>query len=216
MIAVGDEAPDFVLKDQNNEDVELSSFRGDKAVLIIFYPLAFTGICTGELSRVRDEIDTFQNDDVQVVTVSVDSSYSHKIFSEREGYDFPLLSDFWPHGGVAQAYGVFNDAGRHRQPGHVPDRQDRDRAVRRDERPGRGARRVRLAGGDQSPLTSNSLTSNRFDVEPPTQPVPPGRRARSSASTAGRSASGTGRSTSAARSITRSQPSRSSTRSVAV
>ncbi|MEO9139978.1 MAG: peroxiredoxin [Jatrophihabitans sp.] len=107
MIEVGAEAPDFTLKDQNNEDVKLSSFRGDKAVLIIFYPLAFTGICTGELTRVRDAIDTFQNDDVQVVTISVDSAYSHKIFSEREGYEFPLLSDFWPHGDVAQKYGVF-------------------------------------------------------------------------------------------------------------
>ena len=109
IIAVGAEAPDFTLKDQNNEEVTLSAFRGEKAVLIIFYPLAFTGICTGELTRVRDEIETFQNDDVQVVTVSVDSAYSHKIFSEREGFEFPLLSDFWPHGGVAQAYGVFNE-----------------------------------------------------------------------------------------------------------
>jgi mycoredoxin-dependent peroxiredoxin len=109
IVAVGAEAPDFTLKDQNNEEVTLSAFRGEKAVLIIFYPLAFTGICTGELTRVRDEIETFQNDDVQVVTVSVDSAYSHKIFSEREGFEFPLLSDFWPHGGVAQAYGVFND-----------------------------------------------------------------------------------------------------------
>ncbi|MGI8678273.1 MAG: peroxiredoxin [Jatrophihabitans sp.] len=107
MTSVGDEAPNFTLKDQNNEDVELARFRGDKAVLIIFYPLAFTGICTGELTRVRDEIDTFQNDDVQVLTISVDSAYAHKVFSEREGYEFPLLSDFWPHGGVAKSYGAF-------------------------------------------------------------------------------------------------------------
>jgi peroxiredoxin len=110
LLAVGDTAPDFTLNDQNNEEVVLSSFRGEKAVLAIFYPLAFTGICTGELTHVRDELPTFQNDDVQVLTISVDSAYSHKIFSEREGYEFPLLSDFWPHGGVAQAYGVFNEA----------------------------------------------------------------------------------------------------------
>jgi mycoredoxin-dependent peroxiredoxin len=109
MIRVGDEAPDFTLKDQNNEEVTLSQFRGQKAVLVVFYPLAFTGICTGELTRVRDDLDSFQNDDVQVVTISVDSPYSHKIFSEREGYEFPLLSDFWPHGAVAQAYGAFNE-----------------------------------------------------------------------------------------------------------
>lgn len=109
MIAVGDQAPDFTLRDQNNEEFTLSSFRGERAVLIIFYPLAFTGICTGELHAVRDDLSTFENEDVQVVTISVDSAYSHKIFSEREGYEFPLLADFWPHGAVAQAYGVFND-----------------------------------------------------------------------------------------------------------
>jgi peroxiredoxin len=109
LIGIGDEAPDFTLKDQNNEGVTLSSFRGKQAVLIVFYPLAFTGICTGELCVVRDDMPSFSNDDVQVLTISVDSPYSHKIFAERERYEFPLLSDFWPHGGVAQAYGVFND-----------------------------------------------------------------------------------------------------------
>jgi peroxiredoxin (alkyl hydroperoxide reductase subunit C) len=112
VIAVGDQAPDFTLRDQNNEEVTLSAFRGRQAVLIIFYPLAFTGICTGELCAVRDDLPTFQNEDVQVLTISVDSPYSHKIFSERENFDFPLLSDFWPHGAVAQSYGAFNaDAG---------------------------------------------------------------------------------------------------------
>lgn len=108
MIQVGDEAPDFTLRDQNNEAVTLSDFRGSQAVLLIFYPLAFTGICTGELCVVRDDMATFQNDDVQVMTISVDSIYSHKIFSEREDYQFPLLSDFWPHGAVADSYGVFD------------------------------------------------------------------------------------------------------------
>ncbi|GAB2459968.1 peroxiredoxin [Jatrophihabitans fulvus] len=107
MIQVGEQAPDFTLKDQNNEEVSLASFRGEKAVLLVFYPLAFTGICTGELHHLRDNLPTFQNDDVQVLTVSVDSAYSHKIFSERESFEFPLLADFWPHGAVAQAYGVF-------------------------------------------------------------------------------------------------------------
>lgn len=108
-IQVGDEAPDFTLRDQNNEEVTLSSFRGNSAVLVIFYPLAFTGICTGELCAVRDDLSTFQNDDVQTLTISVDSPFAHKIFSEREGYEFPLLADFWPHGAVAQRYGVFNE-----------------------------------------------------------------------------------------------------------
>jgi peroxiredoxin len=108
-IEVGAEAPDFVLKDQNNQEVRLSDFRGDKAVLLVFYPLAFTGTCQGELCEVRDNLSDFVNDDVQVLTVSVDSVYSHKIWADREGYQFPMLSDFWPHGGVARAYGVFND-----------------------------------------------------------------------------------------------------------
>jgi mycoredoxin-dependent peroxiredoxin len=109
VIEVGDQAPDFTLKDQNNEQFTLSSYRGKQAVLIVFYPLAFTGICTGELCTVRDDLASFANDDVFTVSISVDSVYSHKIFAEREGYEFPLLADFWPHGGVAQAYGVFND-----------------------------------------------------------------------------------------------------------
>ena len=109
MIEVGDEAPDFTLRDQNNEEVTLSSFRGSQAVLVIFYPLAFTGICTGELCAVRDDLPAYQNDEVQVVSISVDSAYSQKVFSEREGFEFPLLSDFWPHGAVAQSYGVFNE-----------------------------------------------------------------------------------------------------------
>jgi mycoredoxin-dependent peroxiredoxin len=108
-IEVGSEAPEFVLKDQNNQEVRLSSFRGRRNVLLVFYPLAFTGTCQGELCSVRDNLNDFVNDAVQVLTVSVDSSPAHKVWAEREGYEFPLLADFWPHGAVAQAYGVFND-----------------------------------------------------------------------------------------------------------
>jgi peroxiredoxin len=107
-IEVGAEAPDFVLKDQNNQEIRLSDFRNKKNVLLVFYPLAFTGTCQGELQRVRDDIVDFQNDNAQVLTVSVDSSYSHKVWADREKFDFPLLADFWPHGEVAHAYGVFN------------------------------------------------------------------------------------------------------------
>ena len=110
-LEVGTQAPDFTLRDQNREEVTLSSFRGKRAVLVIFYPFAFTGTCTGELCALRDDLSAFQNDDVQVLTISVDSPYTHKVFAERENYDFPLLSDFWPHGAVAQAYGVFNEGG---------------------------------------------------------------------------------------------------------
>ncbi len=109
-VEVGDRALDFTLRDQNNQDVSLSDFKGGKNVLLVFYPLAFTGICSGELTALRDELPKFQNDDVQVLTVSVDSAMVHKVWADREGYDFPLLADFWPHGGVAQAYGVFDGA----------------------------------------------------------------------------------------------------------
>src|SRR5919202_430007 len=107
---VGSAAPDFTLKDQNNQEVTLSSFRGRRAVLLVFYPFAFSGICTGELCAVRDDIADFQNDDVQILAISVDHPFALKAWSQSEGFDFPLLSDFWPHGEVAKAYGVFNEA----------------------------------------------------------------------------------------------------------
>ena len=108
-IEVGATAPDFVLRDQNNQQIRLSDFRGRRAVLLVFYPLAFTGTCQGELGEVRDNLQEYQNDDVQVLTVSVDSVYAHKVWAERDGFEFPLLADFWPHGAVARAYEVFND-----------------------------------------------------------------------------------------------------------
>jgi mycoredoxin-dependent peroxiredoxin len=108
-IEVGAEAPNFVLKDQNNQEVRLSDFQGQQTVLLVFYPLAFSGVCQGELCEVRDNLNEYVNDDVQVLAISVDSVYSHKVWAEREGFQFPLLADFWPHGAVAQAYGVFNE-----------------------------------------------------------------------------------------------------------
>ena len=105
-LQVGDQAPDFALKDQNNQERTLSEFRGDRNVLVVFYPLAFSGICTGELDQLRDDLAEFT--DVQVLAVSVDSVYTLKAWSNQQGYDFPLLADFWPHGKVAQDYGVFN------------------------------------------------------------------------------------------------------------
>lgn len=108
-VEVGDKAPDFTLKSQDNEEVTLSSYQGQQNVVLIFYPLAFTGTCQGELCAVRDDLARLENDAVQVLTVSVDSPYSHKVWSQQQGFTFPLLSDFWPHGKVAQDYGVFNE-----------------------------------------------------------------------------------------------------------
>ena len=109
-LAVGSSAPDFALKDQNNQVVRLRDFHDRKAVLLVFYPLTFTGTCQGELTGIRDNLGRYANDEVQVLAVSVDSVYSHKIWSLQEGFEFPLLADFWPHGEVAQRYEVFNEA----------------------------------------------------------------------------------------------------------
>jgi peroxiredoxin len=108
-IEVGVKAPDFTLTDYNRQQVTLSSFEGEKNVLLVFYPFAFSGICTGELCQVRDELADYTNNDVQILGISVDSTFTLKAWANHEGYKFPLLSDFWPHGAVAQIYGVFNE-----------------------------------------------------------------------------------------------------------
>jgi peroxiredoxin len=108
-IEVGQPAPPFTLKDQDGSDVSLSDFAGDKAVALVFYPFTFTGVCEGELCALRDDIATYEQAGVQVLAVSCDSKNSQKVWAEQQGYTFPLLSDFWPHGATAQAYGVFND-----------------------------------------------------------------------------------------------------------
>jgi len=109
-IATGQQAPDFELKDQNGDAVKLSSFRGQKAVALVFYPFTFTGVCEGELCALRDDFSEFENADVQVLAVSCDSRHAQRVWAEQQGYQFPLLSDFWPHGAIAKAYGVFNEA----------------------------------------------------------------------------------------------------------
>jgi peroxiredoxin len=109
MVDLGDEAPDFELKDQDRNSVRLSSFRGQKNVVVVFYPLAFTGVCQGELCALRDEIADFSNDDVQTLAISVDSGPVHAKWAAEQGYTFPLLADFWPHGAVARDYGVLNE-----------------------------------------------------------------------------------------------------------
>lgn len=107
-VEVGDGAPDFELKDQHGAPVKLSDFRGEKNVVLVFYPLAFSGVCSGELSRIRDELPTL-GDDVEVLAVSVDSMFALRAWADQEHYQFPLLSDFWPHGETARRYGVFDE-----------------------------------------------------------------------------------------------------------
>jgi mycoredoxin-dependent peroxiredoxin len=106
---IGAAAPDFTLRDQHGQSVQLSSYRGQKAVVVMFYPFAFSSVCTGELCAVRDSLPTFESDAVQVLAVSCDPMFTLRAFAERDGLTFPLLSDFWPHGATAAAYGVFNE-----------------------------------------------------------------------------------------------------------
>ncbi|MEH0633372.1 peroxiredoxin [Streptomyces bottropensis] len=107
-IQVGDKAPDFELKDNHGATVRLADFRGEKNVVVLFYPFAFTGVCTGELCELRDNLPKFVNDDVQLLAVSNDSIHTLRVFAEQENLEYPLLSDFWPHGEVSRAYGVFD------------------------------------------------------------------------------------------------------------
>ena len=107
MIEPGTLAPDFTLKNQFGEDVSLSSFRGKKPVVLVFYPFAFSGICTGELCEIRDNLGVFKDSEVELFAISIDSHFTQRAFAESQNYDFNLLADFWPHGAVAQAYGVF-------------------------------------------------------------------------------------------------------------
>jgi peroxiredoxin len=100
-------APDFDLPNQFGEHIRLHDFRGRKAVALVFFPLAFSSTCTTELCDLRDNLNLFQNDSVELIGISVDSKATLRAFAEAEGYDFTLLADFWPHGAVSKEYGVF-------------------------------------------------------------------------------------------------------------
>lgn len=105
---IGDFAPDFTLTNQHGENIALSSFRGRSAVALVFFPFAFSGICTGELGEIRDHLDELTAGGAEVLAVSCDHFFANRAFADREGYPFSILSDFWPHGEVTRAYGVFN------------------------------------------------------------------------------------------------------------
>jgi peroxiredoxin len=104
---VGDLAPDFTLRDQHGAELTLAQVRARSAVVLVFYPFAFSGLCTGELREIRDGLEDFQDDGIQVLAISCDPMYALRSWADQEGYFFPLLSDFWPHGEVARRYGVF-------------------------------------------------------------------------------------------------------------
>jgi mycoredoxin-dependent peroxiredoxin len=122
-LALGGPAPDFTLRDQFGQDVTLSSYRGQKAVLLVFYPAAFSGVCTGEMSGIRDRLAEFLTFDSEVLAISCDPMFTLRAFADADGLNFPLLSDFWPHGEVTQTYDVFDDGrGTARRSSYVVDK----------------------------------------------------------------------------------------------
>jgi len=108
-IDVGAGAPGFDLVDQHGQDVSLAGLRGRRAALVVFYPWAFSGVCTAELGALQDDVTAFVNDDVQLVAISCDPMFTLRAFADAREITFALLSDFWPHGEVARAYGVFDE-----------------------------------------------------------------------------------------------------------
>lgn len=111
VLEAGTLAPDFTLVDHLGEEVTLSETLEDQPVVLVFFPLAFSGICTGELCELRDNLAMFNDQKVRLFGVSVDSKFTLAAWAKEEGYEFSLLSDFWPHGGVAKDYGVFAEDG---------------------------------------------------------------------------------------------------------
>lgn len=109
---VGQLAPDFTLTNTHGEPVQLSQLRG-QAVTLVFFPFAFSGICSAELCEIRDNISAFSGRGAQVLGISTDPMFTQRAWAEQEGFSFDLLSDFWPHGEVSSAYGVFDDDAGH-------------------------------------------------------------------------------------------------------
>ncbi len=105
---IGEPAPDFTLLDQNRQPVSLADLQGRKS-LIVFIPFPFTSTCEGELCAIRDNLGDLAALDASVVAISCDTLPVHKRWAAEQGFDFPILSDFWPHGATADAYGCFND-----------------------------------------------------------------------------------------------------------
>lgn len=108
-VEVGQQAPDFTLKNHHGEEVTLSSYRGDKNVVLVFYPFAFSPTCTGELCAIRDQQSSIEGDDTVVLGISCDPMWALRVYAEQQSFDYQLLSDFWPHGAVAKQYGAFLD-----------------------------------------------------------------------------------------------------------
>ena len=123
-LELGGPAPDFTLRDQFGQDVTLSSYRGTKAVALVFFPYAFSGVCTGEMAGIRERLADFLTFDSEVLGISCDPVYALRAFADADGLNFPLLSDFWPHGEVSRAYGVLDErSGAPRRSSYVVDKE---------------------------------------------------------------------------------------------
>ena len=123
-LVLGETAPDFTLRDQFGQDVTLSAYRGSKAVALVFYPFAFSGVCTGEMAGIRERLAEFLTFDSEILAISCDPMAALRAFADTDGLNFPLLSDFWPHGEVARAYDVFDErAGCARRSSYILDKQ---------------------------------------------------------------------------------------------
>ena len=110
IVNVGDEAPEFQGRDTDGQMVKLSDFRGQKNVLLVFYPYAFTGTCTSEFCRLRDENpDLAGLKDTEIIGISTDSVASLRAWKAQENYINRFVSDFWPHGAISRAYGAFDE-----------------------------------------------------------------------------------------------------------
>src|SRR5215475_706609 len=106
-IAVGQTAPDFTLQNQDKQEVKLSDFTGKKNVVLMFYPLDWSPVCTNEHACMVNDMKSFATLDAEVLGVSVDSAWSHKAYAEKMGIKYSLLADFQPRGAMAEKYGVF-------------------------------------------------------------------------------------------------------------
>ena len=109
-VEIGQRGPEFTLKDQVGNDVSLADYQGKQPVVLVFYPFTFSGLCQGELCELRDDPSVFEGSSAAVLAISCDTRHAQAQWAEQQGFTFPILSDFWPHGEVAIAYGVFNAA----------------------------------------------------------------------------------------------------------
>ncbi|MCC3265391.1 peroxiredoxin [Arthrobacter gengyunqii] len=126
-------APDFELPNQFGEPTRLSGLKGSP-VLLVFYPFAFSSVCSGELDELEAVRGEFDRGGIRILAVSCDSKYSLRAYAQARGYSFDLLADFWPHGEVAHAYGAFDaEHGRPLRASFIIDQEGTVRRVIRSD-----------------------------------------------------------------------------------